>query len=251
MKEMSFTEHLDELRTTLIRMAVILVVTFVVTYVFGATISEFLLHPLREALSARAGAFQIVSDKIVYLGILDKVISQVQVAFWSSMILSSPLWFFELWRFIRPGLYSYEVKVVRPFILVGFILFILGVLFGYFLVFPFTFQTLLNFGVSEVQATIGLRDYLVLSSKVLVLLGFLFQLPNIMLILGFMGVVTKQSLRKMRRYIYVAFAVLSACLTPPDILTMMGLWLPMILLFEFGIWAVAFIVHPYLSRQHS
>ena len=118
-------------------------------------------------------------------------------------------------------------------------------------IFPFTFQTLLNFGVSEVQATIGLRDYLVLSSKVLVLLGFLFQLPNIMLILGFMGVVTKQSLRKMRRYIYVAFAVLSACLTPPDILTMMGLWLPMILLFEFGIWAVAFIVHPYLSRQHS
>jgi sec-independent protein translocase protein TatC len=219
----------------------------------GAEISEFLLLPLRNALAGRAESLGPLAntDKIVYLGILDKVISQVQVAFWSSMILSSPLWFFELWRFIKPGLYKSELRAVKPFLFVGFLLFLSGILFGYFLVFPFTFQTLLNFGVTEVEANIGLRDYLVLSSKILVLLGFLFQLPNVMLILGFMGIVTKQSLRKMRRYIYVAFAVGSACLTPPDILTMIGLWFPMVLLFEFGIWAVAFIVHPYLAKQHS
>ena len=250
---MSFTEHLEELRTTLIRVAVILVGTFIITYLFGAPIAEFLLQPLRDALAQRSGDLGGLasSDKIVYLGILDKVISQLQVAFWSSMIISSPLWFLELWRFIKPGLYDHELKAVRPFLFVGFLLFLLGILFGYYLVFPFTFETLLNFGVSEVQAMISLRDYLVLSSKILVLLGFLFQLPNVMLILGFMGVVTKQSLRKMRRYVYVGFAVLSACLTPPDILTMMGLWFPMMLLFEVGIWVVAFIVHPYLERQHT
>ena len=136
---MSFTEHLEELRSTLIRVAVILVGTFIVTYLFGAPIAEFLLQPLRNALSERAGDLGELasSDKIVYLGILDKVISQLQVAFWSSMILSSPLWFFELWRFIKPGLYEHELKAVKPFLFVGFLLFSLGILFGYYLVFPF------------------------------------------------------------------------------------------------------------------
>ena len=122
--------------------------------------------------------------------------------------------------------------------------------FGYFLVFPLTFETLLSFGVKNVQATISLKDYLVLSSKVLVFLGLVFQLPNILLILGFMGLVTKYSLREMRRYVYVGFAVLSAMLTPPDPYTMLGLWFPLVLLFELGILAVAVIVHPYLARVH-
>jgi sec-independent protein translocase protein TatC len=119
------------------------------------------------------------------------------------------------------------------------------------LVFPLTFETLLQFGVGGVEATIGLKDYLVLSTKVLVFLGILFQLPNVLLILGFMGIVTKQSLRKMRNYVYVGFAVLSAMLTPPDPYTMLGLWIPLVVLFEIGIIAVAMIVHPYLAKQHS
>lgn len=244
MKEMSLTEHLEELRRTVVRVIVILALSFALSYSFGDVLSEILLSPLRSALDVGGG-------KVVYLGLLDKVLSQLQVAFWTCVIISSPFWFFEVWRFIKPGLYAYEIKAVRPFILVGFLLFSLGVSFGYFIVFPFTFQTLLNFGVSNVEATLSLKDYLVLSSKVLVLLGILFQLPNVLLILGFMGVVTKQSLRKMRNYVYVGLAAASAVLTPPDPMTMMALWVPMVLLFELGIWAVAVIVHPYLARQHS
>ena len=71
------------------------------------------------------------------------------------------------------------------------------------------------------------------------------------LILGFMGLVTKYSLRKMRNYVYVGFAVVSATLTPPDVITMLGLWVPLVLLFEIGVLAVALVVHPYLARQHS
>lgn len=243
LREMSLVDHLEELRSTLIKVVIILFLTFFLCYNYGEVIQEILLKPLRSALNS--------GGKVVYLGLLDKVLSQFQVAFYSSVIVSSPFWFYQVWKFIKPGLYDYEVKAVRPFIFVAFIFFALGVSFGYFIVFPLTFETLLSFGVSGVDATISLKEYLVLSTKVLVFLGILFQLPNLLLILGFMGIVTKQSLRKMRSYVYVGFAVLSAMLTPPDPYTMMGLWLPLVVLFEVGIIAVAMIVHPYLAKQHS
>lgn len=246
MKTMSLSEHLEELRTCLIRVTVILFASFILAYSLGEHISEFLLHPLRNSLKSLGP-----NQGIVYLGILDKVLSQLQVAFWSSIILSSPLWFYQVWAFIKPGLYEKEVKAIRPFLLVGFLLFCLGVGFGYYIVFPFTFETLLNFGVSGVSASISLKDYLVLASKVLVFLGIIFQLPNVLLILGFMGLVTKYSLRSMRKYVYLGFAVASAFITPPDVITMLGVWFPLILLYELGIWAVAAIVHPYLARQYT
>ena len=245
MKEMTLTEHLEELRKTIINVVIILALSFFVCYGYGEYIAEFLLHPLRTSLEGEN------AGHIVYLGLLDKVMSQLQVAFWTSIIISSPVWFYQVWLFIKPGLHSHEVKAVRPFLVIGFIFFCLGVCFGYFVVFPLTFETLLSFGVKNVEATISLKEYLVLSSKVLVFLGLVFQLPNILLILGFMGLVTKYSLREMRRYIYVGFAVLSAILTPPDPYTMLGLWFPLVILFELGILAVAVIVHPYLARVHK
>jgi sec-independent protein translocase protein TatC len=248
-KEMTLTEHLEELRDTLIKVVAILGLSFFVCYGYGEYIAEVLLQPLRSALATDESGKEL--GKIVYLGLLDKVISQLQVAFWSSIIVSSPLWFFQVWKFVKPGLHEHEIKAVRPFIGVGFIFFLLGVSFGYFLVFPLTFETLMSFGVSEVEATISLKDYLVLASKVLVFLGIVFQLPNLLLILGFMGLVTKYSLRNMRRYVYVGFAVLSAMMTPPDPYTMLALWFPLVALFEIGIIAVAAIVHPYLARQHK
>ena len=190
------------------------------------------------------------SGQIVYLGILDKVLAQFQLALYTSVFLSSPIWFYHMWQFVRPGLYEHEAKAVRPFVGVGFLFFLLGVAVGYWIVFPLTFETLMGFGVQNIEATISLRDYILLASKVLVFLGFAFQLPNVMLILGFMGGVTKYSLRSTRRYVYVAFAIVSAMQTPPDVFTMMGLWMPLVLLFEVGILAVAAIVHPYLARHH-
>lgn len=244
MKEMPLVDHLEELRKRVIRILIILLVSFMVTYSHGDKIGEFLLVPLRKALGTEG--------KIVYIGLFDKVFSDLQVSFWTSILISSPLWFWQIWAFIRPGLHDKEIKVIRPFLFTGFFLFAAGILFGYYVLFPLTFQVLTQVGVKDVQAMISLKDYLSLSSKVLVVLGLIFQLPIILLILGFMGLVTKYSLRNMRRYIYVGLAIFAAVITPtPDPFTMMLLWVPLILLFEVGVLAVALFVHPYLEKQHT
>ncbi|MBL7665885.1 MAG: twin-arginine translocase subunit TatC [Bacteriovoracaceae bacterium] len=242
MKEMSLVEHLTELRVRAIRVLVILIIGFFLCYNFGEIIAEFLMLPLREALGS--------TGKVVYLGLLDKVLAQMQVAFWSAILLTSPFWFREVWLFIRPGLHDREAKIILPFLAAGFFLFWGGVAFGYYLVFPYTFEAIMSFGSSNVEAALDYREYLILASKVLVCLGFVFQLPNVMLILGFMDLVTKQSLRELRRYIYVIFSVFAAIITPPDVITMMALWIPLVLLYEVGIIAVALIVHPYLKRKY-
>jgi len=243
MKEMTFLEHLEELRVRVIHVAVILVISFGVCYAFSNQIAEFLLVPLREALGPSNG-------KVIFTGLLDKVMAELQIAFWSCVLLASPFWFREVWLFIKPGLYDNEIKAIRPFIFVGFLLFVSGVAFGYYVIFPFTFSTMMNAGVKDVEAMLSVVDYLLLASKILVLLGLLFQLPNVMLILGFMGLVTKYSLRSWRRYMAIIFAVCAAILTPPDVVSMMCVWLPMMMLYELGIIAVALIVHPYLKKRY-
>ena len=237
---MTLTDHLDELRGRVIRIVIILFIAFFVCYNFGAEVQNILLKPLRDALGDQG--------KVVFIGLLDKVLTQFQLSFYAAIIVSSPLWFSQIWLFIKPGLYDKEIKIIRPFLIIGFLLFWAGISFGYFIVFPFTFETILNFGVQEIEATMSLKDYIILSSKILIFLGVLFQLPNVLLIMGFMGIVDSKKLSTARRYVVTAFAVLSAILTPPDPLTMMALWVPMVCLYELGLWAVYFIVDPYRKK---
>ena len=240
---MSFMEHLEEFRLRLIRTLIILVISFSICYYYSSVISEFLLIPLREALGS--------NGKVIFTGLFDKVMAELQMALWSSIFLASPFWFREVWLFIKPGLYEKEINAIRPFIVVGFFLFLCGVCFGYYVLFPFTFKTLISYGVQNVEAMLNLQEYLLLASKILVFLGLMFQLPNVIIILGFMGLVTKYSLRSWRRYMAVIFAVAAAIITPTtDILSMMSVWIPMMILYEIGIIAVAWIVHPYLKKKH-
>jgi sec-independent protein translocase protein TatC len=110
---------------------------------------------------------------------------------------------------------------------------------------------LIEYGVKDVYATIALKEYLITAVKVLFFLGIIFQVPNVLLILGLMGIVTKQSLRSVRRYVYVILAVAAAIFSLLDVLSMMAVWVPLCVLYEIGIVAVALVVHPYLARRHG
>lgn len=244
MKEMSFWEHLEELRKTVIRIVVILGVTFVATSFYVDQITEWLLAPLRNSLhTTKAGI-------IVYHSIFEKAWVQVDVSIWWAIMISSPLWFYQIWRFIRPGLHPHEVRAVKPFMILGLLLFVGGMAFGYYVAFPFVFNFLSMLGVGNVEANINLRDYITTSSQILLFLGVIFQFPNLLLILGFMGLVTKQMLRKFRRYVYVGLSLVAAIFSPPDVISMLSVWLPLCILYEIGVLAVAWIVHPYLFRVH-
>ncbi len=243
MKEMTITDHLEELRKHIIRIIIILGAGFALSYAYSDQVSRILLLPLQNALNPQ--------DKIIFLGILDKMMVQFQIAFWGGVLFTSPFWFREVWLFVKPALHSHEIKIIRPFMIVGFFLFISGVLFGYYIAFPLLFKILLQTGLTEVTASLNLRDYISLVLRTLVVLGLLFQLPNLIVILGFMGLVTKYSLRKMRGMIYVGLSVFAAIITPPDVITMIGVLVPLIFLFEAGILILAWVVHPYLEKKNS
>ena len=244
LKEMSFWDHLEELRKTVIRIVIILGITFVITSVYVDNITEWLLKPLRASLQdSHAGI-------IVYHSIFEKAWVQVDVSIWWAIMISSPFWFYEIWKFIKPGLHPHEVRAVKPFMILGLLLFLGGMAFGYYVAFPFGFKLLSMLGVGNVQANINLRDYISTASQILLFLGVIFQFPNVLLILGFMGLVTKQMLRKFRRYVYVGLSLVAAFFSPPDVISMLSVWIPLCILYEIGILAVALVVHPYLYRVH-
>lgn len=226
------------------RIVAILGVSFLLTTYFVDDITEFLLKPLRAAL------VDTKSGVIVYHSVFEKAWVQVDVAIWWAIMLSSPLWFYQVWKFIRPGLHPHEIRAVKPFMIVGAFLFLAGMAFGYYVAFPWGFKFLAMMGAQDVEANINLRDYISTASQILLFLGLIFQFPNIMLILGFMGLVTKQLLRKFRRYVYVSLAVVAAILSPPDVISMLSVWIPLCVLYEIGVLAVAWIVHPYLYKVH-
>ena len=229
MQERSLTEHLEELRTRILRIVIIVVVGLMATFSYGDFFIEILLDPLRSFFLAES------NGKIIYTGILDKILSQFQVSLWLSFVLTSPLWFYQIWKFIAPALYKNEVKVVRPFVMIGFVLFCVGVLFGHSVVLPVIIKTFAEFGVTKVDANINLKDYLILTSKLMLLAGVVFQIPNVILILRLLDIVDTKFLSINRRYVYVGFTVASAMITPPDVFTMVMLLAPLILLYELGI----------------
>ncbi len=242
---MSFWEHIEELRKTLMRVAVIVLVAFTLTCYFVDDITEFLLRPLKEAFLLQNGA-----GTIVYHSVFEKAMVQLDVSIFWAIFFSAPFWFYEVWKFIKPGLFANEVKAIRPFMIFGLFLFVLGVVSGFYML-PYVFKFLMTLGVQGVTANINLREYISGVSKVLLLLGVIFQVPNVLLILGFMGIVTKQFLRTIRRYVYVGLAVFAAIFSPPDVFSMMAVWLPLCILYEVGVLLVAWIVHPWLYRQQK
>jgi len=250
-KEMSFLEHLEELRWHLIRssLAVVIVgaLAFIAkdfifdTLIFGPKKSDFFTYELFCELSKKMGQGTAFCLQELPFRIQSRAVSgQFSAHLWTSItagfILAFPYILYEFWKFISPGLLSHEKRNARGFIFIASFLFFLGVLFGYYIVTPLSINFLGSYTVSqEVFNDFDLDSYISLLRASVLSSGFIFELPILMYFFTKIGLVTPDFLRNNRKFAIVIVLSISAIITPPDIASQIIVTIPILILYEVSI----------------
>jgi sec-independent protein translocase protein TatC len=164
------------------------------------------------------------------------------------VILTCPLWLFQIWQFVAPALYSHEKKYGVIFIAAGTVLFAIGVSFAYFLVLPAAFEFLFSFGGGKDKPMITINDYFSFFTSTMMVFGFAFELPLVIVVLGAFGIVDQHFLREKRRIMIVVLSVISAVVTPPDAASMLMLLIPLLVLYEISIILVGVVAAARIKR---
>lgn len=230
--KMPLLEHLIELRNRLLWCVAAMAVAFGVCFYFAKPIFGFLVQPL---LAAGQG-------KLIFTDIFEAFFVEIKVAFFAATMVAFPVIATQLWRFVAPGLYSKEKRAFLPFLLMTPVLFTAGAAMAYYLAMPVALEFLLGFsgdvgGVSQ-EALPGVGNYLSFATKFLFGFGVAFLLPVLLMLLERVGILTLGQLKAGRRYAVVGIAVVSAVLTPPDIMSQILLLVPMYFLYEMAILAI-------------
>ncbi len=227
---MPFMAHLEELRNRLMYSLYAVAGVFVVAFIFKEKLYSWLVIPLRAALPP--------GSKLIYTNPAEAFFTYIKLAFLAGVIGASPIIFFQMWRFIGPGLHSHEKKAVWPFVVTSSALFLVGSAFAFKIVFPFAFQFFMSFATDYIQPMISVKEYLSFSMMLLFAFGIVFQMPLVLVFLARLGVVNSGMLRRNRKYAILIMFVVGALFTPPDPLTQILLAVPLIALFELSIWLV-------------
>jgi sec-independent protein translocase protein TatC len=219
---------LEELKERLIRVLVVLGLGFVVCYVFRDWSFEIITKPLVEVLPQ--------TGSIVFTGLTEAFFTHMKIAFFASLFLTSPYTLFQIWGFISPGLYAKEKRYVVPFVISASLLFIGGVLFGYFIALPPAFEFFVSFSTDALKPMISLREYLSLALKFLLAFGISFEMPVFIYFMTKIGIVNATMLRRQRRYAILLIFIAAAILTPsPDALSQILMAGPLMILYEISI----------------
>ena len=244
--QMSFLEHLEELRQRLVYAVLWVVVAFLFCFYFHEQIYDYLAIPVTEALRS----FNPEFERLVYTNPMEPFNIYLKVSFVAAIFVSSPMILYQLWLFISPGLYRHEKRYVLPFVTLTSGLFMSGGYFAYRVVLPPVFQFLFEFG-GDFQPFIHINEYFSLASTLLVGMGLVFELPVIILILSIFGIVTPRFLLKNIRYAILIIAILAAALAPtPDWVTLMLFSLPMLGLYFLSI-GLCFLVQLRRKKKSS
>ena len=235
-------EHLIELRRRLLISLVTLVACFFVCFAFASDIFAVLVQPL-----IKAG-----QGKLIYTDVFEAFFVQVKVGLFAALMLSFPVIAIQLWRFVAPGMYAREKKAFLPFLLMTPVFFAAGASFAYFAAMPWALHFLLSYqgdvGGIQQEALPGVGNYLNFCTRFIFGFGAAFLLPILLMILERAGIVTREQLAKSRRYAIVAAAAVAAVLTPPDVVSMLMLLVPLYGLYEFAILAIR-ITHWRAARK--
>jgi sec-independent protein translocase protein TatC len=227
-------DHLIELRRRLLWSVTALGVAFLGCLYVARPIFAFLVQPLLKA----------GQGKIIYTDIFEAFFVELKVALFAALMIAFPVMAIQLWRFIAPGLYSQEKRAFLPFLLMTPILFTAGAAMAYYVAMPIALTYLLgysgNIGGIEQEALPGVGNYLNFVTKFIFGFGIAFLLPVLLMLLERAGIVTRDQLKKGRRYAIVGIVAVAAVLTPPDILSQVLLSVPLYVLYEFAIVAIWF-----------
>ena len=229
---MPLVEHLTELRDRLIRIIVFGLIGCVLCFAFAQPIWDALVSPMNDALERTGRGTMAITEP------LEGFITYVKVAALAGIGLASPFIFHQIWAFIAPGLYPHEKKAIFPLALASSFLFIGGASFGYFVIFDFAFPFFLEVTESldqDVEAVLSINSYLGLATKLLIAFGASFQLPIVLYFMARIGLVDHIDLFESFRYAVVGMFVVSAIITPPDVLSQCLMAGPLIFLYGVGI----------------
>lgn len=245
-EEMTLVEHLTELRTRLVRSALAIVVGFVVGFVFHQRILELLTRPycalpteVRQGAAILSGSAERCS--LIALKVTDGFVITIKAAAIVAVVLAGPVVFYQILRFITPGLRPIERRYAIPFVVASQLLFAGGAVFSYFLI-PRALEFLLGFGGEALTPVLAGNEYLTFILRVMIAFGISFEFPLVLMILALMGVVTARGLRGAWRYAVFGIFVGAAVLTPTgDPISMTAMAAPLILFYEISIWFAWFV----------
>jgi sec-independent protein translocase protein TatC len=264
-KEMSFLDHLEELRWVLVRSTIAILILAVFTFfvsdfvfdviIFGPKSPDFITYRFFCDLSHQLGfADSICVTEMPFIIQNINVEGQINIMVWTCItagfILAFPYILFQVWNFISPALYENERKYAKLFIFIASFLFFTGVLFGYFVIVPMSINFFATFKVSDVvQNQFSFDSYIGMIKTAVIACGLFFELPVIIYFLTKLGLVTPKFLRDYWRYAVVIILIVAAIVTPPDVVSQLIVAIPMLLIYEISILISAIVYKNQLKRE--
>lgn len=234
----SFMSHLIELRDRLLRCILALLLVFIGLFPWATDIYALVAKPMLAALPS--------GGQMIATGVVTTFFVPVKVTMLAALVIALPYVLYQVWAFVAPGLYQHEKRMVAPLVISSTFLFICGMAFAYFIVFPLVFGFLARFAPSGVSYMPDIQSYLDFVLTMFVAFGVTFEVPIAVIVLVRVGVVSVAKLREIRPYVIVGAFVLGAIFTPPDVISQFMLAMPLWVLYEAGI-----MVASWTSRQHE
>ncbi len=226
-KTMPLMGHLGELRRRFTYIAIVLVVCVIVAFIEKKWVFMVLLRPLEST----------EVNELTTLGVTEAFMQVLKVSIYAGLIVSLPFILYQFWAFIMPALYENEKRSVVPYVFFTTALFLGGVAFGYFIVLPVGLNFMIGYGGDVFNQLLQAERYISFVSMFLLAFGVVFELPLVMMLLAWVGIVNYERMRKVRKYAVLVMAVMAMVLTPSqDPVSMALMLIPLLVLYEFGIW---------------
>ena len=229
----SFISHLVELRSRVVKSALAIVVVFVCLAPFASHIYDFLAMPMLNALPQ--------GTKMIATGVITPFLVPIKVTLLVAFLIALPVVLYQMWAFVAPGLYSHEKKLALPIISSSFFLFLIGVAFCYYFVFGTVFRVINEFAPKSVTVAPDIDSYFGFVMSMFIAFGITFEVPIVVVMLVRFGIISIATLKSIRPYVIVGSFVVAAIITPPDPGSMLLLAVPLVLLYEVGIFVARFV----------